>query len=214
MEHEPQSTKTNHAYLELRRRLVFLEIAPGAVINESLLSLELGVGRTPIREALKRLETDHLVVSYARRGTFATNVDIHELASISEVRLALEPLAASHAATALSADARPDYLTAIDEIRKAASEDDRQKLLEYDHLVHQLIYRSINNMYLAETLERLDNLATRVWCLVRGRIPDISSHVHEHVDLLQAIIDRDADRAAMLAGEHVASFERSVREVL
>ena len=75
-----------------------LEIAPGDPLNEGQLAAELGFGRTPLREALKRLETDHLVVSYPRRGTFATIVDITELAAISEVRQLLEPLAARKAA--------------------------------------------------------------------------------------------------------------------
>ena len=84
----------DRAYNALRDRLVLLEIAPTHPIHEPQLAEELGVGRTPMREALKRLETDHLVVSYPRRGTFATAVDFHELNYISEMRQVLEPLAA------------------------------------------------------------------------------------------------------------------------
>src|SRR4051812_27552518 len=86
------------AYRTLRDRLIMLDIAPGDPLNEAQLAAELVFGRTPLREALKRLETDHLVVSYPRRGTFATIVDITELAAISEVRQLLEPLAARKAA--------------------------------------------------------------------------------------------------------------------
>ncbi|NUP74132.1 MAG: GntR family transcriptional regulator, partial [Sinomonas sp.] len=74
------------AYQRLKDKLITLEIRPGEPINDGQLAAELGVGRTPVREALKRLETDHLVVSYPRRGTFATVVDITELAAISEIR--------------------------------------------------------------------------------------------------------------------------------
>ena len=93
-----QESLAERAYLQLRERLIMLAIAPGDPINEGLLAAELDIGRTPIREALKRLETDHLVVSYPRRGTFATIVDITELAAISEMRQLLEPLAARKAA--------------------------------------------------------------------------------------------------------------------
>ncbi|MAO80463.1 MAG: GntR family transcriptional regulator, partial [Nocardioides sp.] len=80
------SSLADRAYEALRHRLVMLDIAPGDVINEAALSAELEVGRTPIREALKRLEGAHLVVSYPRRGTFAANVDITDLAAITEMR--------------------------------------------------------------------------------------------------------------------------------
>ena len=93
----PQSL-ADLAYEALRSRLVTLEIAPGSPINDETLAAELGVGRTPVREALKRLEQDRLVVTYARRGTFATRVEITDLAYLSEIRAELEPLAARRAA--------------------------------------------------------------------------------------------------------------------
>src|SRR5918994_4754483 len=86
------------AYRQLRERLIMLDIRPGAPINDGQLAAELGFGRTPVREAIKRLEVDHLVISYPRRGTFATTVDFTELADVSEIRELLEPLAARRAA--------------------------------------------------------------------------------------------------------------------
>jgi DNA-binding GntR family transcriptional regulator len=87
------------AYLALRDRLIMLEIAPGEPLQEGRIAEELGVGRTPVREALKHLELDHLVVTYPRRGTFATTVDITALAAITQVRAALEPVAVRAAST-------------------------------------------------------------------------------------------------------------------
>lgn len=80
------------AYRALRDRLVMLEIRPGAPVHEEQLAQSLGVGRTPVREALKRLQHERLITTYPRRGTFATEVNITDLAHISEVRLELEPL--------------------------------------------------------------------------------------------------------------------------
>ncbi len=203
------------AYRALRDRLVMLDISPGAAINEGRLALELGMGRTPIRESLKKLELDHLVVSYPRRGTFATQVDITDLAAISEMRQLLEPLAARKAALG----ARPEVRAALaaQAERIAAMGDEpagKRPLLQYDVDVHRLIYRAAENPHLEETLVRLDNLATRIWCLVLDRLPSISAHIREHVGLLEAIVARDADRAAQLAAAHVAHFEASVRAVL
>lgn len=86
------------AYERIRDRLLMLEIKPGDLLNDDHLAKDLGMGRTPVREALKRLELDRLVVSYPRRGTFATRVEVTDLAFISEIRTQLEPLAASRAA--------------------------------------------------------------------------------------------------------------------
>src|SRR4029453_11610810 len=86
------------AYASIRDRLLMLDIKPGDLLNDEDLAKDLGVGRTPVREALKRLELDRLVVSYPRRGTFATRVEVTDLGFISEIRTQLEPLAAARAA--------------------------------------------------------------------------------------------------------------------
>ncbi|HEV7167539.1 MAG TPA: GntR family transcriptional regulator [Micrococcaceae bacterium] len=203
------------AYRQLRDRLIMLEIRPGDPINDGALSAELGVGRTPVREALKRLESDHLVVSYPRRGTFATIVDITELADVSEIRESLEPLAARRAAKMANAQMRSELrqvasaIAAID-----PSADDQHELMRYDITVHRLIYKAAANPHLEDVLIRYDNLATRIWCLVLDKVPSVSGHITEHKDLLEAIADGRADDAAQLALEHVTSFEKTIRGVL
>ena len=96
---EPAPTSlADRAYAAIQDLLIMLDIPPMAPIDDGALSESLGIGRTPVREALKRLQGDRLVVSYPRRGTFATAVDITDLAYISEIRVQLEPLAARRAA--------------------------------------------------------------------------------------------------------------------
>ena len=88
----------DRAYVELRDRLVTLRIAPGAPIDEDLLGRELEMGRTPVREAIKRLALENLVTVFPRRGTFASEINITDLAHISDVRTQLEGHAAYRAA--------------------------------------------------------------------------------------------------------------------
>ena len=203
------------AYHLMRDRLVMLDIAPGAPINEQSLAVELGIGRTPIRESLKKLEQDHLVVSYPRRGTFATQVDITDLADVSEMRALLEPLAARRAASTASVQSRQDLRAKAEQIASMAEGRlGNRALMEYDLDVHRLVYSAAGNAHLEETLVRLDNLATRIWCLVLDRMPSISEHIAEHVDLLRAIADGEPDRAAELAAAHARHFENSIRRVL
>jgi DNA-binding GntR family transcriptional regulator len=206
---------SEQAYRHLRDRLIMLEIRPGDAINDSVLAGQLGIGRTPVREALKRLESDHLVISYPRRGTFATRVDITELADISEIRELLEPLAAQRAARSATAGMRERLRELAADI--AASDPagaDQLALMRYDIMVHRQIYAAAANPHLEDVLIRYDNLATRIWCLVLDKIPSVAGHIAEHVHLLEAIAGGDAELAGSLALEHVSSFEKTVRGVL
>jgi DNA-binding GntR family transcriptional regulator len=212
---EGSASLADRAYEGIRDRLVMLDIRPGDPLNDDALAQELGTGRTPVREALKRLESDRLVVAYPRRGTFATAVDITDLAHISEIRAQLEPLAASRAARAATASARARLAALAEDMEGLETRvSDRRELLRRDVKVHREIYRAAGNPYLEDILVRQDNLATRIWCLFLDRLPAIAGHVGEHVGLLEAIVEGEAEKAERLALEHVVGFERAVRAVL
>ena len=203
------------AYERIRDRLLMLDIKPGDLINDDELAKDLGVGRTPVREALKRLELDRLVVSYPRRGTFATWVEVTDLAFISEIRTQLEPLAASRAARVATEPVRERLRAVMRDVESFdASAASVIETLRLDARVHQGIYAAAANPHLEDVLIRYDNLATRIWCMVLDRLPDLAHHVHEHVDLLRAVIDGDEARAGELARSHVSGFEHAVRETL
>lgn len=206
----------DRAYETLRDRLIMLDIAPGQPIHESRLMEELGMGRTPVREALKRLESDHLVVSYPRRGTFAAPVDITELSKISEVRRVLEPYAARRAAELRGGSVAEEIAATLASLHGDGIEPEGSGLglMSVDLHVHRLLYTATANAHLVEILRRLDDLVTRIWCLVLDRLPDISEHVAEHVDLLEAVLDGRTDDAERLCAEHVARFEQVLRIAL
>jgi len=199
----------------LRDRLIVLDIPPGAPINDEQIGKELGIGRTPVREALKRLEVDHLVAVYPRRGTFAATVDITDLAEISEIRERLEPLAAGRAARLANATTRAELesLAATLEGLDPKAES-RRDVMRYDIQVHRSIYRASGSRHLEDTLVRYDNLATRIWCVVLDRLPTMSDHVMEHVELLRHIVAGNAQHAEAVALNHVTAFERLIRSVL
>ncbi|OPF80959.1 GntR family transcriptional regulator [Streptomyces antioxidans] len=203
------------AYRTIRDRLVMLEIRPGEPINEDQLAQSLGVGRTPVREALKRLQYERLITTYPRRGTFATEVNITDLAHISEVRQELEPLAAALAARRATAADRAALTAALGELERADSpQRDAAELMRLDLQVHRAIYAATHNPYLEDTLVRHDNLATRIWCLFIDRLSDMAGHVGEHGPLIEAVAAGDADKAAQLAHGHVEGFERAIRAAI
>jgi DNA-binding GntR family transcriptional regulator len=205
----------DRAYVAIRDQLIMLEIRPNEPIDDDALASSLGVGRTPVREALKRLEGDRLVVSYPRRGTFATGMDITDLAHISEIRVQLEPLAARRAAERALREVRGELAELATQIADLdVSGIDRTELMRWDLTVHRAIYRAAGNPHLEDVLVRYDNLATRIFCLFLDRLPTVDAHVGEHAELLRAIAAGDADRAEDLAREHVIGFERAIRAVI
>ena len=203
----------DRAYVELRDQIVTLAIPPGAPINEEALGRELDLGRTPIREAIKRLALENLVSVYPRRGTFVSEINITDLAHISDVRVELEGHAAYRAAQRLSPVQREELAGLLGEIDERAN-GGADALMGLDARIHRFVYRCAGNPYLRDTLERYLNLSLRIWYLVLGRLPHLIDRVLEHRELLQAIRDGDADRARAIAAEHVATFEREIRGVL
>ena len=203
------------AYRVLCDELIVLDIKPGEPLNDEVISKRLGVGRTPIREAMKRLESDHLVVAYPRRGTFAAGVDITDLAEISEIRQLLEPAAAARAARMASPQRRQELRDLAREIGQLLPGMHSQRdLMRLDMRVHRTIYRATGSRHLEDVLIRYDNLATRIWSLVLEKLPPVSEHIAQHIELLECIAEGDAEAAARLTTQHVAGFDNLIRAVL
>ncbi|MEU2776002.1 GntR family transcriptional regulator [Streptomyces sp. NPDC007162] len=205
-------TLADQAYRAISDRLVTLQIRPGEPINDERIAAELGFGRTPVREALKRLEHERLIVAYPRRGTFATEVHIADLGYISEVRRRLEPLAADLAARRAGEADRAALERLLARLADASGAG--ADLIRLDMTLHRAIYAATRNPYLEDTLVRYDNLATRIWCLFLDRLPGLAGHVQEHGPLLRAVIDGDAEKAAALAEGHVEGFEKAIRSLI
>ena len=204
----------DRAYTELRDRIVTLRIPPGAPINEDALGKALAMGRTPVREAIRRLALENLVAVYPRRGTFASEINITDLAHISDVRVQLEGHAAFRAAERLTGRERAELDALLRRIDALRRNGDGTSLMGLDADVHRFIHRCAGNPYLEETLGRYFNLSLRIWHLVLDRLPHLTGSVLEHEALLHAIRDGDAAGARTIAAGHVTAFEREIRAVL
>ena len=211
---EPPSL-ADRAYREIQDLLVRLAIRPGAPINEEDLCLRLGLGRTPVREALKRLEHERLVVAYPRRGTFATEINVTDLTHIFEVRAVIEPAAAASAARHATPADRATFQALAGQLAGATELAGQPgELMTLDLHIHRAIYAATHNPYLEDTLVRYGNLATRIWCLFLDRLADMAAHVAEHRELLRVLADGDAAQAAEIARVHVIEFDKAIRAVI
>jgi DNA-binding GntR family transcriptional regulator len=206
------SLLADRAYVALRDLIVSLELEPGALVTEPELVGRLGIGRTPVREALRRLAQERLIEVYPRRGMLVTNVDVRELARLCEVRAALEPEAARLAAERATQADLEEISALIDDLRSARKRDDRT-LIELDRRIHEAVYRASHNRFLAETLEWYYTHALRIWMLGLDRTR-LAEAVHEHVPLLDAIRRGNGARAAALMRTHVERFEDEMRDAL
>jgi DNA-binding GntR family transcriptional regulator len=203
---------SDRAYAALRDRLISLAIPPGAPIDEDTLTRELGVGRTPVREAVRRLALEGLVVVFPRRGTFASSIDMTSLSDITDVRCQLEPHAAARAATLADAADRAEAAGLVSELERAAA--DQRSLIELDTRVHRFVHRCSRNPYLERDLDRYLNMSLRIWHLTFDRLPPLDDPVREHRALLEAIERGDAEAARTIALEHVLGFAREMRAAL
>ena len=201
---------SERAYEELRDRIVTLRLAPGTVLREDELMSELEIGRTPLREAVKRLALENLVAVQPRIGTYVTSVDAADIVHISEVRAELEAQAAELAARRLDDASRERAEALLEQVRTLDRDTDADALMALDEAIHRLVWEGSRNPYLIATLERYFVLSLRVWYVVLDRVPGLGSAVFDHAKLLEAILDQDAPTARALMHEHVNAFEREI----
>ncbi len=198
------------AYVELRDRIVTLHIAPGTVLREDELMRELGIGRTPLREAVKRLALENLLTVQPRRGTFVTGVEATDIVNITEVRAELEAYAAELAALRMSDEAVELAESLLEEVRELRRPDDQDWLMHFDERIHRFIWEAAGNPYLLDTLERYFTHSLRIWYLVLDRVPGLGHAVHDQAHLLEALLSRDSATARTIMREHVLAFQREI----
>lgn len=205
---------SDRAYLAIRDLIVTLELPPGAVVREQELMSQLGMSRTPVREALRSLADERLVEVYPRRGMFVAGVDVRDLAALSEVRVQLEPFAARLAATRRSAADLAEIDALIGDIAAVGPDLRERDLMTLDQRVHEQVYRLARNSFLEGVLAQHYTHALRIWYLALDRVSTLDQAVAEHRRLLEAVRDGDADRAAEVMLQHVDGFEGAIRRSL
>jgi len=174
---------------------------------------QLGIGRTPTREALRRLAQEGLVEVYPRRGMFVTPVEIQDLASLADVRSVLESSAARFAADRATDDDREAVDGLLDDLDRH-DELDQRELMALDERIHRQVYRCAHNAFLEATLEQYYVLALRIWYLALDQARELEQAVLDHREILEAIRDGDADHAEDAMRRHVVEFEEAMRRVL
>ncbi len=204
---------TQRAYELIWDKITSLQLAPGSSVNEPQLAEELDLSLVAVREALKLLVFDELVVVTPRHGLYISDINLSDLAQLSEMRLALEALCARQATERATADDIA-VLEALRQEQAAIPPEDSRRLFEVDHKFHQAVARAAHNKYMARTLDQFYGLSLRLWYLVLPHLDFLPAAVEKHLDLVAAIKAGDADRAEAIMRDHVQSFYDKVQEIL
>lgn len=197
---------SDRAYEILKNQLITLVIEPGETISEAVLQERLGIGRTPIREALLRLAQEGLVTILPRRGMIASEISVVEIHEVFELRLYLEGLAARLAAARLTPEDEP----LLDEVLQAAQQppDSPTYHLAVDTQFHNTIVQIARNRHLYETLERLRSISLRLQYLTKTRMVQARDELSDYDRIIAAIRARDAERSEALMREHIAAAKQ------
>jgi len=199
---------SQQAYLQIRDKIVRLKLAPGDVIREDVLQAELGIGRTPIREALQRLARDQFVTVIPRRGMLVSPIDVMELSMLYETRAILEPYAMRLAAARGKQEHWDAMAAALAGSRRPnVSNSD---LMRIDRQCHEIVWDAANNRFLTDTLDMMYAQSDRLWHLYISDVEDMRHALEEHTEMYQALAAGDGELAAKLAEAHVRAFDEEM----
>ena len=193
-------------YEELKREILVGEIAPGTRMMEIELADEMGVSRTPVREAIRKLEKEGLVTIEPRKGAYASDVSIKDMVDVLEVREDLEAMAAQK----VNKDEKQALIEATMEYKEAVESERTEDIIRCDEKFHQLIVNYSGNKTLIQLFSQVQELALRF----RYRYYDDFSRYErmpmEHREIEEAILSGDYEKARVAAGEHVKKLKQFV----
>ena len=197
-------------YEELKRQILVGEIAPGTRMMEVELAEDMGVSRTPVREAIRKLEKEGLVTIEPRRGAYASDISIKDMVDVLEVRQMLEGMAASMAAQKVTEEEKLDFVEANSAYKNAVKKGNIEESIRYDELFHQLIVSYSGNKTLNQLLSQVQELALRFRYIYYDDFSRYENMPVEHEEIEEAIISGDTQKAKVVAEEHVERLKKFV----
>lgn len=204
------ATIAQQAYLQLKERVVSLALPPGSTIHEADLQQELGIGRTPLRDALQRLAHDGMLRIYPRRAIVVAKLGLSEIRQLFEARLALEPAAAALAAQRIT-PAQIEALRGLDvELRHSRQRPDAAQFLRTDQIFHREVSGFAQNALLAEYIDHVQTLNVWMWNSYFETHGVRRGDLFAHEPIVEALIAGDARGAEVAMREHIASSKEQL----
>jgi len=208
----PGLSLTDQAYRALEEQIVTLKIPPGTVVSEAILGQRLGIGRTPIREALWRLARERLVAIIPHRGIIVSEINIKLQLRLLELRRVVERLVASRAAKRASEPERRRLEEIAAGMEAAAAANDDVAFMRLDREFNELTVAAARNEFATSAMSLVQGLSQRFWYLHYREAADMPLAARLHADVARAIARGDgeaAGRASDALVDYIEDFARA-----
>lgn len=205
---------TDRAYNQLEEMIVTLRFEPGSLLSESTLSVQLGFGRTPIREALQRLAREGLIVIMPRKGILVSEINPRKQLLVLEVRRELERLMASAAAIRSTQNERDQFLVIADGMEEAAKHNDDISFMRYDYDLNMLMSQAAHNEYAGRAMGLLHGMSRRFWYMHYREAADLPLCARLHAQLARQVAEGNQDEAVTASDKLVDYAEAFTRATL
>ena len=206
---DAESSLTDRAYVALEEMLCTLRLEPGVVLSEGALSETLGIGRTPVREALQRLAREGLVTVLPRRGVLVSEFNVKKQLRMLEVRRELERLMARSAASRATSEERARFEAIAREMHESADAGDDIRFMRLDHDFNVLVSQATRNEFASEAISLMAGLSRRFWFMHHRQAGDLAVISRLHADIANAIAAAD-EAAAAAASDTLLDYIESI----
>jgi DNA-binding GntR family transcriptional regulator len=211
---KPQISLAEQAYIKLEEMIVTMRLAPGTAIAEASLSEQLGIGRTPIREALHRLARERLITILPQRGVIVSDINVGNQLKVLEVRRELERLIARSAARRADEKQVQQFREIAAQLEEAARSNDSEAFMNYDREFNKLSTVAARNEFLSGAIDLINSLSRRFWFAHFQRFADMPRSARLHANVALAIADRDVQGAADASDALLDYIEQFTRDTL
>lgn len=212
--HRTTTSLHTKAYKTLREAILKGEYSPNQRLIEADLARSLGVSRTPLREALRLLENEGIVLHSRHRGWVVVSITADDIRQIFEIKFLLESYASGRAAELATDEERKELLDIVDRLADAEQRRDTRAWLKYDREYHDLIFACTRNERLKQTLHGLNDQWFRLRIGILGMTRRMEDSLDEHRKIAELIAAGDGDAAAEVTREHLTRVLGSVEAVL
>ncbi|GAV25578.1 GntR family transcriptional regulator [Carboxydothermus islandicus] len=194
----------------LREAIINGVLKPGERLMEVQLAEELGVSRTPVREAIRKLELEGFVVMIPRKGAYVAGISLKDVADVFEVRAALESLAAGLAAERITDEEIEELERVLVKQQSLAESDRLEDIIRADTDFHDVLYRASRNERLIQIVSHLREQIQRFRTASLSQPGRMRIALEEHKEIVEAIAERNVEKAQALAREHIENAEQSM----
>jgi DNA-binding GntR family transcriptional regulator len=205
------SNATERAYLYVREQILSGRYAAGSHLKEEHIAIEAEVSRTPVREALRRLSTDHMVKFVPNQGAFVIAWEDDEVDGIFDIRIMLEGYSAFRAASRIDDEGIKELESCANEIESLCREHNKEnhrKTIEFNHRFHSIIVEAAGSEHLRRLLVSLVEIPMLLKTIDRYSNNDVERSNHHHRELIEALKAGDGDWAKNVMESHLRAGHR------